>query len=125
MTRMRIPPVTGITGHRQRFTVFVMKHRVAAVDEIPEGRSLLIELQGRSIAVFRINGYYFAVDDACPHKGGALHEGTVQDGVVSCPWHDWRFDLRTGKCPVNPLSRVETYPVWVERDDVFVEIEEA
>jgi nitrite reductase/ring-hydroxylating ferredoxin subunit len=42
---------------------------------------------------------------------------------VSCPWHQWRFDLRTGECPVNSYSRIETYHIWVEGGDLFIEIE--
>ena len=74
----------------------------------------------RRIALFRDRGELFALDETCPHRGGPLHEGPVEDGVVVCPWHLWRFDLVTGCSPVNPLSRVRTYEVEVEGDDVWV-----
>jgi NAD(P)H-dependent nitrite reductase small subunit len=99
-----------------------MKYRVASVDEVPEGKGLVVEVQSKPIAVFRFNGELFAVDDTCPHKGGSLHEGTVENGVVSCPWHQWQFDLRTGICPANPLSKIEAHPVWVEGGDIYVDI---
>ena len=101
-----------------------MKYRVASVDEIPEGRSLLVEIQSKSIGIFRFNGNFFAADDTCPHKGGSLHEGTVEDSVVSCPWHEWQFDLRTGICPINPPSKIETYPIWVEGSDIYIDIKQ-
>ena len=99
-----------------------MNYRLASVDDVPDDKGLVVELRNKPIAVFRFNGEFFAVDDTCPHRGGSLHEGKVEYGVVSCPWHEWKFDLRTGICPINPLSKIETYPVWVEDDDIFVEI---
>jgi nitrite reductase/ring-hydroxylating ferredoxin subunit len=101
-----------------------MKYRVASVDKFPERQGLSVEVQGKSIAVFRLNGKFFAVDDACPHKGGSLHEGPVNEGVVSCPWHQWQFDLRTGVSPLNPLSKIETYRTWMEGNDIYIEIKE-
>ena len=106
-----------------RLYSLTMKYHVASVDEVSEGGSLLVEVRSKAIAIFRYNGELFAVDDTCPHKGGSLHEGTFEDGIVSCPWHDWKFDLRTGICPNNPLSKIETHPVWVEGDAVLVEID--
>lgn len=99
-----------------------MKHRVASIDEVAEGERLLVEVRGKAVAIFRFSGELFAVDDTCPHKGGSLHEGKLEDGIVSCPWHEWQFDLRTGICPINPLSKIETYPVSVEGDSIFVEV---
>jgi nitrite reductase/ring-hydroxylating ferredoxin subunit len=99
-----------------------MKFRLASIDEVPEDRGLLVEAGSKAVAVFRYNGEFFAVDDTCPHKGGSLHEGPNVEGVVSCPWHQWQFDLRTGACPINPLSKIETYRVWAEGNDLFIEI---
>lgn len=101
-----------------------MRHRVASASSLIEGRGLAVDVGERRIALFRHRGELFALDETCPHRGGPLHEGPVEDGVLACPWHLWRFDLRTGRSPVNPLSRVRTYVVEVEGDDVFVEVEE-
>ena len=99
-----------------------MKYRLASTDDVPADRGLLVEAGSKTVALFRYEGTFFAIDDTCPHKDGSLHEGSLVEGVVSCPWHQWQFDLRTGKCPTNPLSKIETYPVWIEGDDIFVEI---
>jgi nitrite reductase/ring-hydroxylating ferredoxin subunit len=106
-----------------RLYTLKMKYRVASVGEVSEGEGLLVEVRSKVIAIFRFGDELFAVDDTCPHKGGSLHEGKLEGGIVSCPWHDWRFDLRTGICPTNPLSKIETYLVRVEGGAIFVEIE--
>ena len=98
------------------------KIRVASVEEIAEGKGVLVEVEGASLALFRHDGEFFAVDETCPHRGGPLHEGVVQDGVLACPWHLWTFDLRTGVCPLNPLSKVKVYRTWTEGSDVYVEM---
>jgi nitrite reductase/ring-hydroxylating ferredoxin subunit len=99
-----------------------VKYRVASTVEVPEGTGLLVEVKGKCLAVFRYQGRYYTIDDTCPHKGGSLHEGPMEGGVVSCPWHHWSFDLRSGESPVNPLSKVGTYRTWDEGGDLFVEI---
>ena len=100
-----------------------MEHRVASVDDLKDGESLLVECGERRIAVFRYDGQFWAIENECPHKGGSLHEGTVQDGVVSCPWHQWQFDIRTGISPVNSLSKVKTYSTRVQGTDLLVTID--
>jgi len=100
-----------------------VEHRVASVDDLEDGESLLVEVGEKRIAVFRHDGEVFAIDDECPHRGGSLHEGPVQDHIASCPWHQWQFDIRTGVSPVNPLSSVSTYPTRVDGQDLFVMFE--
>ena len=99
-----------------------MKYRVASVDDVPEDRGLRFEAGTKTVALFRYQGVFYAVDDQCPHKDGSLHEGALIDGVLHCPWHQWQFDLRTGECPTNPLSKIQTHRVWVEGNDLFIEI---
>ena len=74
------------------------------------------------VAVFRHGGQIYALNETCPHRGGPLHLGEVTDGIVRCPWHLWQFALATGVSPVNPRSRVATYPVRVENDRVLVRV---
>jgi nitrite reductase/ring-hydroxylating ferredoxin subunit len=86
---------------------------------IEQGTSArIIEL---SCTLFRHQGEVFALDETCPHRGGPLHDGVVDRGVVLCPWHQWQFDLKTGCSPVNPLSRVRVYPVRLEGTDVWLD----
>lgn len=97
--------------------------RVASIHEIDDDRGLLVEPQGRRLAIFRYQGEYYALDDRCPHRDGSLHEGPIDEGVVTCPRHHWQFDIRTGVCPVNPLSKVKVYRTRLKGKDLFVELD--
>ncbi len=97
--------------------------RVASIGEVPDGKSIVVEVEGKRLALFRHQGEFFALDETCPHRGGPLHEGLIQEGVVACPWHLWQFDLRTGVSPVNPLSKVQTYPTRIEGNDLLVNLD--
>ena len=76
------------------------------------GRSAwTIRHAGHRYAVFDVGGQLQVTDAACPHHGGPLAKGAVGDGVVTCPWHWYRFDLRTGECYTVPGYRLRLYPV--------------
>lgn len=96
--------------------------RVARVSEVAEGQGIVVDVGGKRIALFRYQGDFFALDETCPHRGGPLHEGLIQDGVVACPWHLWLFDLKTGVSPVNPLSRVSTYSLTIQGEEIWLEL---
>lgn len=100
-----------------------MLHKVASVDDIPNGGAITVDVGERRVALFRHGGELFALDETCPHRGGPLHDGVVDRGVVLCPWHQWQFDLKTGCSPVNPLSRVRVYAVRVEGTEVFLDVD--
>jgi nitrite reductase (NADH) small subunit len=97
------------------------------VDELSPGKGRCIDLgAGRELAIFRIEGDVFAIDNHCPHRGGPLAEGDVTGCVVYCPLHAWSFDLRTGISPSNPRVSVQTFPVRITPDgDVIVDVEES
>ena len=100
-----------------------MKHVVAAEGEIPPGGRKIVEVEGRSIGVFNLDGRYFALRNRCPHQGGPLGEGYLEEnGVISCPWHGWTFDLKTGVSPLDRDVRVGCYPVRVEEGLIVVEL---
>ena len=108
-----------------------MKYVVATVDEIPPGERKIVDIGGRSIGVFNVQGEYFAVLNRCPHQGGPLCQGRLAGSVVSsrageyeyaregeilrCPWHSWEYDVRTGQSWFDPARvRVGRYNVTVE-----------
>jgi len=80
-----------------------------------------VEIDGKAIALFHTEGGFFATEENCLHAGGPLHEGTLAGTVVTCPWHEWQFDVATGACDLNPCVRLRTYPVRIR--DGMVEIE--
>jgi nitrite reductase (NADH) small subunit len=93
---------------------------VAQVDEIPPGTCRTVEVAGIFLALCNVNGVFLAVDNTCPHAGGPLGEGALEGEVLECPWHGWRFNVRTGERPENPLIRVACVEVRVQGADVQV-----
>lgn len=98
------------------------KRIIAAIDEIPEGTSKIVTIQGKDIAVFNIDGEFYAISNTCPHRGGPLGEGCVSENVVTCPLHGWEFDVTTGKSPTMPNVCIQTYDVETRGDDIIVTI---
>ena len=96
--------------------------RVAAVDQIPKDEGLVVDVDGREIAIFRCAGQFYAVENTCPHQGGPVAEGEFEDGVVNCPWHAWPFDVRTGECTINSSAKLETFEVRVRKKQVFLAV---
>lgn len=73
------------------------------LEDVPDGGAVRRVIDGREIAVFRQGEELFAIDANCPHRRGPLDSGELDaDGVVTCPWHGWQFDIRTGKSPIHP-----------------------
>jgi nitrite reductase (NADH) small subunit len=101
-----------------------VRARCGRADEIPAGGSKVVEVDGRRIALFNWEGAIHAIDDTCPHQGGPLGEGYLEEnGAVSCPWHGWTFDVRTGVSPIDPDLKVRSYPVRIEGGEIVVEID--
>jgi len=108
-----------------------LKYVVATVDEIPPGKRKIVEVDGQSVGVFNVNGEFFALRNRCPHQGGPLCEGklwglleaprpgefayTRRGEILTCGWHGWEFDVRTGQSWCDPRRlRARTFPVHVE-----------
>ena len=97
---------------------------VAALSDLPEHRGVCLTVGRCELAVFKVEGEVFAIDNTCPHRGGPLSEGDIVGGQVFCPMHAWGFDLRSGLSTTNSRARVRTYPVRLANGQVEVEIEE-
>ena len=95
--------------------------KIARVQDVPTGSGVSLEAHGKAIALFNCEGTFYAIDDTCPHQGGPLGEGELAGTVVTCPWHEWRFDARTGLNTDDATCKVGSYPVKVEGDDVLVQ----
>jgi nitrite reductase (NADH) small subunit/3-phenylpropionate/trans-cinnamate dioxygenase ferredoxin subunit len=95
---------------------------VAAVDEIPEGQGRAFTVNGRRVAVFRREGVFYAINDACPHMGASLAKGHLEGTAVVCPWHAWSFCVTDGVWLDNPKSKIRTdsYQVRVLNDRIEV-----
>ena len=91
--------------------------------DIPSGKMLKVESDGKAILVANIDGNYFAMDDICTHQGANLSEGTLDGSTLTCPWHGSTWDCKTGKLIEfnTQLKDLASYKVLVESDNVFVE----
>jgi nitrite reductase (NADH) small subunit/3-phenylpropionate/trans-cinnamate dioxygenase ferredoxin subunit len=98
-------------------------HRVCRVGDVPEGEGTTVQVCGKLIALFCIDGQHHAIDDTCPHMGASLAGGYVENDVVTCPWHAWRFRVTDGSWADNPRVKIGSYPVRVEGDEVQVGVE--
>ena len=93
---------------------------VANLEDLPQGKGRVFKIQGKSIAVFRIDDRCFAINDICPHQGASLGKGRLKGFVVACPWHHQQFDIRTGFGPDGGGYCVVNYDVHVANGQVFV-----
>ena len=97
--------------------------KAAAAADVKPGQGKLVELQGKTIALFNVDGTYFAIDDTCTHRGGPLSEGDLEGTEVTCPLHGAVFDVRTGDVHGGPApAQVASYPVRVAGADVEIEL---
>ncbi|GAB5519867.1 MAG: thiamine pyrophosphate-binding protein [Rhodothermales bacterium] len=97
--------------------------KVLDPDELPEGRVKPVTCVHATVCMTHHNGRYAALDNKCPHQGGPLGEGSIENGLLRCPWHGWDYDPLTGKAPGFD-DGVETYPVDVRDDGVYVAFQE-
>ena len=98
----------------------VMWRKVLEVDELPEGRVRPVTCEHVTVCMTRHEGEYAALDNACPHQGGPLGEGSIENGWLRCPWHGWDFHPTTGKSPGSFDDGVGTYPVELREDGIYV-----
>ena len=96
--------------------------KVANKADLAEGLGKIVKVDGRSIALFRSNEGYYAMANNCLHRGGPLGEGDLTGDIVTCPWHGWKFNVRTGSFTVIPTLKVVTYKVTEQDGSILVEI---
>jgi len=98
--------------------------KIVAVDKCREGAGTFVEHHGRELAVFLVGepGGVVVMDNACPHASGNLSGGEVVGNTVTCPCHQWKFDLATGVCTHSPLARVRRYPSEIRDGIVWVDL---
>ena len=98
--------------------------KVAQTSELSPGTGKVVEADGRSIALFNVEGAYYAIDNTCPHRGGPLGEGQLTGESVTCPWHGANFNVKTGAVTRPPaVTGVRSIVVKVEAGDVLVELD--
>ena len=92
------------------------------VGDFAPGHGKMVVVNGRHVAVFRLGDQFHALDNLCLHRGGPLCEGPIADGVVTCPWHGWSYQIQTGMMVQDPRVGVSRHEVRVEGDQVAVRL---
>ena len=95
--------------------------RVAATKDVPPGKAVAVSVGNKRIALFNVNGQYYAIDDECTHDGGPLSEGELAGTIVTCPWHGATFEVKTGDVLSDPAyEKVNSYKVEVEGQEIKI-----
>ncbi len=96
--------------------------RVGAEADLPPGQGKTVNAAGTEIALFNVGGKFFAIGNACCHRGGPLGEGDLEGTVVTCPWHGWQFETTTGVSLHDVDACVPAYPTDIREGEIFVEL---
>jgi len=94
------------------------------LESLPVGQTRCIELGSVQVGLFHRPDGLFAIDNICPHRGAPLHDGLVDGSSVTCPWHQWQFQLDDGVCQNIPRVRITTYAVEVREGVIWINIED-
>jgi nitrite reductase/ring-hydroxylating ferredoxin subunit len=96
--------------------------KVAQVSDLQPGTGKVVEVKDKVIALFNVEGTFYAIDNTCLHRGGPLGEGELEDCVVTCPWHGWQFNVKTGVSETNPSAKVKIYEVKTDGSTVMIAV---
>ena len=96
--------------------------RALAATDVAPGQCVEVSVGGKPVALYNVDGTFYATSNTCIHRGGPLGQGALDGPVVLCPWHEWSWDVRTGENTANPELKIPTYPVKVEDGQVLVQV---
>jgi nitrite reductase (NADH) small subunit len=94
--------------------------RVASVSDVAPGTGRVVDVEGRAVALFNVDGAFYALDNTCLHRGGPVGEGDLEGSVVTCPWHGFQYDVTTGRNVFDPEVGLQSYAVRVANGDVLI-----
>ena len=97
--------------------------KVAIISDLKPGENKVVEVNGEQVALFNVDGEFFAINNTCLHRGGPLGEGFLDGDIVTCPLHGWRYNVKTGANLMIPNQKVAAYQVRVEGNDILVSLE--
>lgn len=96
--------------------------RVASTTELGPDQGKVVQAEGMELALFNVGGKFHCLNNTCTHQGGPLGEGSIDQGVVTCPWHGYDFEISSGACRTDPGIPVQSHPTKLEGSDVYVEL---
>jgi len=101
----------------------VPEQRAACLADLPAGGCKLVEVRGTPVVLARVGDQVYACDSTCSHQGGPLGEGVLRGTRLTCPWHGWMYDVRSGQCLLPALGgAIATYPVRIESGEIWVDM---
>ncbi len=105
---------------------FMTEHNLGKWQHVYDGHGKTFTIGEQQIAMFSIDGEVFAFDDECPHVGASLGTGKLNGKLVTCPAHDWQFDITNGECVTidrcDDGCFIDTYPVRIENDEIILSL---
>ncbi len=96
-----------------------MAHTVA----VPPGTACPVTVGRYDVALFNVSGTIYALENVCPHQGGPLADGYLEGALITCPWHAWCFDVRSGRMTLGDFATVPRFEVRIESGEIFVATE--
>jgi nitrite reductase (NADH) small subunit len=96
--------------------------KAADASDLAPGQVMEFASGGNTYAICNVDGELRAFDGICPHAGGPLGQGNIQDGRLICPWHGWEYDCRTGANDYDESLKLETFPVKIENGAILIDI---
>lgn len=94
--------------------------KVGSPDDFSDGTATVVPVNRYEVAIFNVEDELYAYENACPHQGGPIGEGVVEGATVTCPWHAWCFDLRTGRLTLGDFAELRRFDLHVENGALFV-----
>jgi nitrite reductase (NADH) small subunit len=96
--------------------------KVASVSQVAPGSGIVASVNDKEVALFNVDGTFYAIDNVCKHRGGPLGEGELDGDTVTCPWHAWQYNVKTGVCLTKDGITMDRYDVRVVNEDIEVAV---
>ena len=96
--------------------------KMGKLNDLSPGKSIEKRIMARRIAVFNVGGKLYGIESDCKHMKASLQSGKVENEIVTCPWHSWQYDIKTGQCLTVDKFKLRTYEVEVDGDDVYIKL---
>lgn len=96
--------------------------KVGNLSSLAPGQVMEVNVAGKPYAVCNLSGELHALDGTCPHRGGPLGQGVLQQDILVCPWHAWEYDCRSGENTWDSSTKVQKFPVKADGDDILIDL---
>ena len=96
--------------------------KVGTKADVAPGSVKAVDVAGQEVALYNVDGTFYATSNLCPHQGAPLSDGMLEGKQIICSWHAWAFDVETGISPVNPRAKIPCFQIKAEGEDIFVSL---